>query len=239
MSQHDSISAETDGKTELTQSVNQHRPLMGRKSVDSPLMMVETAFLASAASLIWFINYYFPLGPLLRMFFPLPIALLSLRWSQREARMGTLTAGLLLTVLMGPARSLLYVIPYGWMGIVLGKLWRRQAQWWVSIGISSIIGTLGFFFRYWLLSLLLGRNLWAYAISQITELIEVIFIKLGILAVPSLSLIQVIAVAMVFLNQMVYLFVVHLVALLLFDRLKNPIPQPPNWIQTLLDYEAS
>lgn len=47
-----------------------------------PLKMVETAFLASAASLIWFINYYFPLGPLLRIFFPVPIALVYLRWGQ-------------------------------------------------------------------------------------------------------------------------------------------------------------
>jgi uncharacterized protein YybS (DUF2232 family) len=204
---------------------------------DSPLMMVETAFLASAASLIWFINYYFPLGPLLRVFFPLPIALLYLRWGKRESLMGALTAGLLLTVLMGPTRSILYVMPYAWMGIVLGQLWRRRAQWWVSVGIGSIIGTFGFFFRYWLLSILLGRDLWGYTISQITELAEWIFIKLGILASPSLTLIQAIAIAMVFLNNIVYLFVVHLVALLLLDRLKNPIPRPPTWVQVLLDYE--
>jgi hypothetical protein len=34
----------------------------------APLAMVETAFLASTASLIWLINYYFPLGPLRRFF---------------------------------------------------------------------------------------------------------------------------------------------------------------------------
>lgn len=203
----------------------------------SPLMMVETAFLASAASLIWFINYYFPLGPLLRVFFPLPIALLYLRWGKREAYMGALTAGLLLTVLMGPTRSILYVVPYAWIGIILGQLWRRQAQWWVSVGIASIIGTFGFFFRYWLLSILLGRDLWGYTISQITELAEWIFIKLGILAAPSLTLIQALAIAMVFINNVVYLFVVHLVALLLLDRLKSPIPRPPKWVQVLLDYE--
>ncbi|MGB3535915.1 MAG: DUF2232 domain-containing protein [Microcoleaceae cyanobacterium] len=200
-------------------------------------MMVETAFLASVASLIWFINYYFPLGPLLRVFFSLPIALLYLRWGKREARMGALTAGLLLTVLMGPTRSILYVMPYAWIGIVLGQLWRRQAQWWISVGIGSIIGAFGFFFRYWLLSILLGRDLWGYTISQITELAEWIFIKLSILASPSLTLIQAIAIAMVFLNNIVYLFVVHLVALLLFDRLKNPISRPPSWVQVLLDYE--
>jgi uncharacterized protein YybS (DUF2232 family) len=35
----------------------------------------------------------------------------------------------------------------------------------------------------------------------------------------------------------VYLFVVHLVALLLLDRLGNPIPRPPEWVQVLLDYD--
>ncbi|MFO7143989.1 DUF2232 domain-containing protein, partial [Arthrospira sp. PCC 8006] len=60
-----------------------HSPQPSPKTSDrfpsvSPLVMVETAFLASTASLIWFINYYFPLGPLLRVFFSLPIALLYL-----------------------------------------------------------------------------------------------------------------------------------------------------------------
>ncbi|MHC5831106.1 MAG: DUF2232 domain-containing protein, partial [Nostoc sp.] len=52
---------------------------------DAPLRMVETAFLASTASLIWFINFYFPLGPVLRIFFPVPIALVYLRWGKRAA----------------------------------------------------------------------------------------------------------------------------------------------------------
>ncbi len=34
------------------------------------LAMVETAFFASTSSLIWLIDYYFPLGPVLRIFFP-------------------------------------------------------------------------------------------------------------------------------------------------------------------------
>ncbi|MGL5082535.1 MAG: DUF2232 domain-containing protein [Microcoleaceae cyanobacterium] len=201
-------------------------------------MMVETAFLASAASLIWFVNYYFPLGPLLRVFFPLPIALLYLRWGRREALMGALTSGLLLTVLMGPTRSIGFIIPYGWLGVVLGEIWKRQAPWFVSIGIGTIIGAFGFFFRYWLLSVLLGRDLWLYATTQITELAEWIFIRLGILAQPSLTVVQGIAVLMVLVNSMIYLFIVHLVGLLMFDRLQNPISRPPKWVQVLLDYEA-
>ncbi|NJL81546.1 MAG: DUF2232 domain-containing protein, partial [Richelia sp. SM2_1_7] len=73
--------------------------------VDAPLQMVETAFLASTGSLIWFINFYFPLG-LLKVFFPIPIALVYLRWNSRAAWMSALTSGLLLLVLMGPTRSL-------------------------------------------------------------------------------------------------------------------------------------
>ncbi|MDY7003113.1 MAG: DUF2232 domain-containing protein [Cyanobacteriota bacterium] len=204
---------------------------------DKPIVLVETAFLASTASLIWFINYYFPLGPLLRVFFPIPIALLYLRWGNRAAWMGAAVSGLLLSVLMGPTRSILFVIPFGLMGVMLGSVWKRGGNWLTSIGLGSILGSIGFFFRFWLLSLLLGQDLWIYLTTQVTEFLEWIFIKLGLLAQPSLPLIQALALVMVLVNNVVYLFVVHLVALLLLDRIGNPIPRPPKWVRVLLDYE--
>ena len=204
---------------------------------DKPIVLVETAFLASTASLIWFINYYFPLGPLLRVFFPVPIALLYLRWGNRAAWMGAAVSGLLLSVLMGPTRSILFVIPFGFMGVMLGAVWKRGGNWLTSIGLGSILGSIGFFFRFWLLSLLLGQDLWIYLTTQVTEFVEWVFIKLGLLAQPSLPLIQALALVMVFVNNIVYLFVVHLVALLLLDRIGNPIPRPPKWVSVLLDYE--
>ena len=204
----------------------------------APLAMVETAFLASTASLIWLINYYFPLGPVLRMFFPVPIALVYLRWGNRASWMAALVSGLLLSVLMGPTRSILFFIPYGLMGVQLGALWRRQASWVFSIFTGTLLGTLGFFFRFWLLSILLGEDLWVYVMTQITQLTEWGFVKLGLLAQPSLLLIQAIAVVMIIISNAVYLFVVHLVALLMLDRLGNPIPRPPNWVQVLLDYDG-
>ncbi len=203
-----------------------------------PLVMVETAFLASTASLIWLINYYFPLGPLLRIFFPVPIALAYLRRGSRASWMSALVSGLLLSVLMGPPRSILFLIPYGLMGVQLGALWRRGASWLFSIFTGTLLGTLGFFFRFWLLSILLGQDLWAYVIAQITELLEWGFVKLGLLAHPNLVLIQVSAVVMIAISNAFYLFVVHLVALLMLDRLGNPIPRPPQWVQVLLDYDG-
>ncbi|MEQ9480777.1 DUF2232 domain-containing protein [Coleofasciculus sp. F4-SAH-05] len=207
-----------------------------QRQFNTTVVMVETAFLASTASLIWLINYYFPLGPVLKMFFPVPIALVYMRRGNRASWMAALVSGLLLSVLQGPTRSILFLIPYGLMGVQLGALWKRQANWLFSIGIGTLLGTLGFFFRFWLLSILLSEDLWVYVMTQITELVEWGFVKLGLLAQPSLTLIQVVAIVAIVINNAIYLFVVHLVALLIFDRLKNPIPRPPQWVQVLLDY---
>jgi uncharacterized protein YybS (DUF2232 family) len=206
--------------------------------VDTPLRMVETAFLASTASLIWFINFYFPLGPVLRIFFPIPIALVYLRWGKRAAWMAAVTSGLLLAVLMGPVRSMLFVMPFGLMGVLLGVTWHRRVPWMVSITLGMILGTLGVFFRLWLLSVLSGEDLWVYVINQVTEILEWIFLKLQILATPSVFFIQVGAMLLIAFNNLIYLFVVHLAAWLLLDRLGNPIPRPPHWVQVLMDYEG-
>ena len=201
----------------------------------SALVMVETAFLASAASLIWLINFYFPPGPLLRLLFPIPIALVYLRRGMRASWMGALIVGLLLSILMGPTRSILYVIPYGIMGIQLGAFWYRKVSWGLSITVGAIIGTFGFFFRFWLLSIFLGEDLWVYVTSQITQFLEWAFVQLGLLAQPSLWLVQAIALGSIILNSILYVFAVHLVCLLILNRLGNPIPSPPRWVQVILD----
>lgn len=210
-----------------------------RRGVDpsTPIVLVETAFLASAASLIWLINFYFPLGPVLQVFFPVPIALLYLRWGSRSAWMAALVSWLLLSVLMGPPRSILFLMPYGLMGVLLGVLWRRRARWSLSIGLAALLGTVGFFFRIWLTSMLLGEDLWLYATNQVTDLLEWLFIKLGLLFQPSLVMVQAAVVVMIIASRIVYAFTVHLVAWLLLDRLGNPIPRPPKWVQVLMDYE--
>ena len=205
--------------------------------VESTLRMVETAFLASTASLIWFINFYFPLGPVLRVFFPIPIALVYLRWGKRAAWMAAVTSGLLLSVLMGLVRSLLFVMPFAFMGVMFGASWYRRVHWIVSITLGTLLGTLGVFFRLWFLSVLSGEDLWVYTINQVTGIIEWIFLKLELLMTPNLLLIQLGAIALILFNNFIYLFIVHLVAWLLLDRLGNPIPRPPHWVQVLMDYE--
>lgn len=208
-----------------------------------PLAMVETAFLASTACLIWLVNTYFPPGPILRILFPLPMALVYLRWGSRAAWMSALVSGLLLAVLMGPPRSLLFLIPYAVLGVQLGFLWLRRANWYVSIGLGTLVGSLGFFFRVWLMSILLGEDLWVYLTSQVTQLLSWILdrliafgiVGLGVVGEPNLTAVQALAVVMVILSNVVYLFTVHLAGWLLLERLGAAIPAPPEWVQSLLE----
>lgn len=206
------------------------------KAHTDTVIMVETAFLASAASLVWLINYYFPVGPILKIFFPIPIALIYLRRGNRAAWMAAIVSGLLLLVLMGPTRSIIFIMPYGLMGVLLGFCWKRKTSWLYSISLGALIGSLGIFFRFWLTSILLGENLWVYVITQITQMADWLFFKLGILAQPNFVLVQSLAFGLIVVNNLVYLFAVHLVALMLLDRLNNPISRPPEWVRVLLDY---
>lgn len=205
------------------------------KTTDT-VVMVETAFLASTASLVWLINFYFPVGPVLKIFFPIPIALIYLRRGNRASWMAAVVSGLLLLVLMGPTRSIIFLMPYGLMGVLLGACWQRRLSWVFSISLGATIGSLGILFRFWLTSILVGENLWVYVITQITQVADWLFFKLGILAQPNFVFIQALALGLIVINNLVYLFAVHLVALMLLDRLNNPISRPPEWVRVLLDY---
>ncbi|MEO0867662.1 MAG: DUF2232 domain-containing protein [Cyanobacteria bacterium J06642_11] len=212
-------------------------------SSKGPVALVETAFLASAASLMWLINLYFPPGPLLRILFPVPIALVYLRWNHRAAWMATTVSGLLLAILIGPPRSLLYVIPYGVLGVQLGYHWRRKTSWLVSLPIGALIVTLGIFFRIWLLSWMAGEDLWGYLVAQVIQLTDWVtnrlldfgLLSLGAFGQPSPGIIQIAAVSMVFFSSVVYLFTVHLTAWILLERMGIDMPSPPQWVQQILD----
>ncbi|MEB3212136.1 MAG: DUF2232 domain-containing protein [Leptolyngbyaceae bacterium] len=219
-----------------------------------PLDLVETAFLASTASLLWLISYYLSIGPWMRIFFPAPIALVYLRWGQRSAWMAAIVSCLLLSVLMGPYLSLLFLIPYGLLGVQLGFLWQRNTPWSLSIAIGTIVATLSFFFRVWLLSIFIGEDLWVYLTGRMTDLIEWLlnlpitewvvnllmswgWVDLSILGQPSIAVVQAVTIVAVLLSDIVYLFTVHLTVWLMFERLKTPIPMPPRWVQILLEEE--
>lgn len=207
---------------------------MSKSPHTDPREMVETAFLASTTAMLFLINYYFPLGPLLRMLFPLPTALAYLRWNGRASRMVMVVTALLLAILMGPTRSIQYMIPHGLVGVTLGYLWKRDFPWSGSLSIATIIGSLGSAFQFAFISILLGENVWTYSIAQITGLLNWLMQLFGSLEQPDFATIQVFAIAAIVFSNFAYQLLVHLVAWIVLDRLGNPIPAPPKWIESLL-----
>ncbi len=124
-------------------------------------------------------------------------------------------------------------------------MWNRRAPWFPSISTGTLIATFGFFFRVWLLSIFLGEDLWAYLTSRIADFIQWFLSRLvdwGVLGLDALgqtdlTTIQIATVGIVLCSDLTYLFTVHLAAWLLLDRLGNPIPDPPEWVQVLLEEE--
>ncbi len=203
-----------------------------------PLALVETALLSSTGGLVWIVGLYLGLSPLLRLFFPLPIALSYLRWGRRAAWMTNLVTTLLLSVLIGPARSIQFLIPYGLLGIVLGFAWHRRRSWLSAILWGAVLSTAGLVFQIWLLSVLAGDDLWRYLTVQIHTWLAWGFDRLGLLATPSIFLVQLLVVGTLFLQSVIYLFAIHVVAWVLLERLGNPISPPPDWVKSLVDEEG-
>jgi uncharacterized protein YybS (DUF2232 family) len=212
-------------------------PTPGDINIDPrhPRIMVETAFLASTSALLWILNFYFPIGPVFRMMFALPTAIAYLRWGKRAAWMTAIVASLLLGVLMGPPRSLLFLIPFGLLGVLLGGLWRAKKSWAYSFGWGVLLMNIGVVFQMIFASLLSGTNLWVYVNQQVRGLLGWGFEKLGLLIDPSLGAVQLVGIGLVTVQSLGYLLLVHLVALLLMQRLGHPIPDPPPWLAAMID----
>ncbi len=213
----------------LFESASQQTQTMPSKT----LIMVETAFMSSACALLWLIDYYFPFGPFLRVLFPLPIVLLYLRCGARASWMSVLVSGLLLSILMGPPRSVIFTIPFALIGVQLGFCWRRGANWIVSIFLGTLLYILGFFFRFWLFSIIIGEDLWRYIVNQVTEFLQWAFLNLGILAQPNNLMVQAGTILLVTATGILYLVTVHVAAYLILERMKQPMPRPPAWLENL------
>lgn len=197
--------------------------------------LMDTAYLAAATALLWLALYYLPVGgPLFRLALPLPLALLQLRHGWRCAVEGVLVASLLLLALMGPIRGLLMLFPYGCLALWLGWGWRKGLSWWLTLSLGGLIGALGFLVRVAVLSLLLGENLWVLVTTAAAGLLERL---LGLLSLgPGFDLgqVQLMALALVLVQNLLVVLCLHAVAYWIFPRLQAPIPQPPRALEALV-----
>ena len=197
--------------------------------------LMDTAYLAAATALLWVALYYLPVGsPLFRLALPLPLALLQLRHGWRCALEGVVVSALLLVALMGPIRGPLMLFPYGFLALWLGWCWRRRTSWWWSWGVGTLIGATGFLVRVAVLSVLVGENLWVVLTSAAAGLLEKLAGLVGLGASVDLAQVQVVALAMVVLQNLIVVLALHAVAYWMFGRLKAPIPEPPELLKNLV-----
>jgi uncharacterized protein YybS (DUF2232 family) len=129
----------------------------------------------------------------------------------------------------------LFAMPYGLIGIQLGAFWRRGIGWGWSILTGAILDCSGFFFRFWLASVMLGEDLWGLFMARATDLLNWGLERLGILAEPNILSVQMAAIGLLFVNSLLSLLITHLMALLLFERIGGPIPRPPRWLEDMLE----
>jgi uncharacterized protein YybS (DUF2232 family) len=197
--------------------------------------LMDTAYLAAATALLWVALYYLPVGsPLFRLALPLPLALLQLRHGWRCALEGVAVTALLLVALMGPIRGPLVLFPYGLLALWLGWGWRRRCSWWLTLGLGGVIGALGFLVRVAVLSVLVGENLWVLITAAAASLLDRLSGLLGLGPGLDLAQVQVAAVVLVLLQNLIVVLCLHAVAYWIFPRLKAPIGEPPPALRALV-----
>ena len=140
----------------------------------------------------------------------------------------------LLTALMGPLRGPLLLFPYGLLSLWLGWSWCRGVSWWLSWSGGIVLGTAGFLVRVLVLSLLVGENLWVVITRAGSALLDRLIAALHLPITPDLTQVQLMALLLVVVQEVIYVLSLHALAYWIFPRLKSPIPEPPRLLHGLI-----
>ena len=140
----------------------------------------------------------------------------------------------LLTALMGPLRGPLLLFPYGLLALWLGWSWCRDLSWWWSWSVGVLLGTAGFLVRVFVLSLLVGENLWVVITRAGAALLDRLIALLHLPISPDLTQVQLMALMLVVIQEVIYVLSVHALAFWIFPRLRSPIPEPPRLLHGLV-----
>ena len=211
-------------------------PLSKRKA----LKIVESSYLAAATSLIWIALYYLPIGgAVFRLALPLPLALLQIRRGTKTGIEGLVICVILLAVLMGPLRGPLVLFPYGLLSLWLGYSWQKGWNWWLSWSVGVLIGTMGFLLRVFVLSMLVGENLWVIITRAGAGLLEKGMDIFNFPFTPDMTQVQIVALCLVITQEIVYVLCLHALAYWIFPRLKSFLPEPPVLLEKLISLESN
>ena len=211
-------------------------PLSKRKA----LKIVEASYLAAATALIWIALYYLPIGgAVFRLALPLPLALLQIRRGVKTGIEGVTICVMLLVALMGPVRGPLVLFPYGFLSLWLGYSWQKGWNWWLSWSVGVSIGTMGFLVRVFILSILVGENLWVIITRAGSSLLEKGIDIFNLSLTPDMTQVQIVALCLVITQEIVYVLCLHALAYWIFPRLKSFMPEPPALLENLISLESN
>ena len=200
--------------------------------------MVEASYLAATTALIWIALYYLPVGgAFFRLAVPLPLALLQLRRGMNSGFEGLVLCTFLLTALMGPLRGPLFLFPYGLLSLWLGWSWYQKYSWWLSWFVGVLIGTLGFLIRVLVLSVLVGENLWVIITRAAAALLERSIDLFGVSFSADIAKVQLLALFLVVVQEIVYVICLHALAFWIFPRLKASMPEPPKQLKGFISLD--
>ena len=96
------------------------------------------------------------------------------------------------------------------------------------------IGTIGFLFRVFILSLLVGENLWVIITRAGASLLERLFSLFSLPFTPGMTEVQFVAVLLVVIQEIIFVLSLHALAFWIFPRLKAPMPEPPRLLNGLV-----
>ena len=226
----------SDNKNFLNSRSFYKTPLSKRNA----LKIVESSYLAAATSLIWIALYYLPIGgAVFRLALPLPLALLQIRRGVKTSIEGVMICVMLLTALMGPLRGPLVLFPYGFLSLWLGYSWKQGWNWWLSWSVGVAIGTMGFLVRVFVLSILVGENLWVIITRAGAALLEKGIDLFNLPFTPDMTQVQIVALFLVVTQEIVYVLCLHALAYWIFPRLKSSMPEPPAVLENLISLESN
>ena len=177
------------------------------------MKIVESSYLAAATALIWIALYYLPIGgAVFRLALPLPLALLQIRRGVKTGIEGVTICVMLLIALMGPLRGPLVLFPYGLLSLWLGYCWEKGWNWWLSWSVGVSIGTMGFLVRVFVLSLLVGENLWVILTRAGAGLLEKGIDIFNLSFTPDMRQVQIVALCLIITQEIIYVLCLHALA---------------------------
>lgn len=215
-------------------SVNGNGLTVKDEEFSKTLRLVETAMLAAAVGLAYFLSNLLRIENYFGCFFPLPLVISAMRWGAAAGRKTMVATAILLLVLSGPLRAASYLLMHGFVGLAMGTLWRSKIRWGTSVFLCTLVRSLGAMGFLFLSSWLLRDNLLALITINAHASISFMLAAVGINIVPSMGSIYFIFGTLVLLNCGSFVFLLHVLYAIFLRRLGlNPSLIFPAWLKAL------